>query len=178
MRKKTVSPLSLSLLIAISVGYSLPLKAVKFYSYTNENGETVYSNVPQSCITNSVMTCMDHHPAIHTAEPALDSVSRPDTANRRASSPVNSANLSSRSTARQNQAVEDGLFDVLENIGEMNAIVNEYFPGNSDPVEAAKVRERQEKILEVLEVIKRGAGEDERTSINRAIGILRDNLVD
>lgn len=177
MRIVNVGQLVYCLLVAMTMGYSMPLKAVKFYSYTNDEGVTVYSNVPRDCVSGSVMTCMDYHPAIRGAESgpqvAADAVGRNST-------PANPVNRSaSRSLPEfQQQAVEHGLFNVLENIGEMNALVDQYFPGNSDPVEAAKVRQRQEKILDMLEIIRRGAGDDEKSSIDRAIGILRDNLVD
>ena len=177
MRINTTSLRWSLFLVAITMVYSMPLKAVKFYSYTNDQGETVFSNVPRDCVSDSVMTCMDYHPVTRRSLPETRPTPSPERSKRLPEKSPN-ASGSRNSPAFRQQAVNDSLLGVLENLSDMNAIIDQYFPGNADPVEAAKVRERQEKILEVLEVLKRGAGDDERPTINRAIGILRDNLVD
>ena len=152
--------------------------AVEFQRYTNSDGVTVYSNVPANCIRDSVLTCLQYHPVISAEKPAATSHSsaKPPVAKSRPRTGRPAATTARRSEpATRDTRLQLG---VLEQIAEMNAIINQYYPGLPDPADAQKAREQQENILEVLQVIQKAASGEERSTIDRAIDILRSNLIE
>ena len=60
----------------------------------------------------------------------------------------------------------------------MNQLIDTYYPARPDPAAAQQVREQQQEILEVLEVIRKGANAGQQTTINKAIEVLRSNLAE
>jgi hypothetical protein len=154
-------------------------QAVKFHSYLNEKGETVFSNVPQNCIKNSTLTCLKYHP-VFTSAPEAKIKSR-NIAHQPRQKPNASANASSDRTnvnglfGKQGSGLQ---LDLLERVVEMNQFLNEYYPAKPDPSDASRVREQQDTIMHVLQVIRNTVSSDEKPSIERAMDILRSNLVD
>ena len=156
--------------------------AVKFHSYINEKGETVFSNVPEECINNSALTCLEYHPVMSTGSIGPDSSVNPKNGqNQSGQPPDRSDNIRSGSSnfSDEPNTVDSGLqLDSLERIIEMNNLINEYYPAKPNPDDANKVQQQQHQILNVLDVIRNTAGEEEKPSIERAIELLRSNLVD
>lgn len=168
-----------STLLLTLILFTCTLQAVKFHSYVNDKGETVFSNVPQNCIRDSTLTCLKYHP-VFTAAPEA-SIKSGNIAHQSTQRSNNSANASS------NRANVNGLFgkqgsglqlDLLERVVEMNQFLNEYYPGQPDPSDASRVREQQDSIMHVLQVIRNTVSSDEKPSIERAMHLLRSNLVD
>lgn len=154
------------------------LHAVKFHSYINDKGETVFSNVPQNCIKNSTLTCLKYHPVFSsgtnsTVEPGSDS-SQPVP---KAKNPINARSNNSNSNAQSRKSGTGLQLDILDRVVEMNKVINEYFPGQPDPLEANQVRQQQDDILDILQVIRNTASGEEQSSIEKAIDVLRSNLV-
>ena len=67
---------------------------------------------------------------------------------------------------------------MLDQAVEMNQLLNQYYPGAPDPDTAAQVREQQQDIMDVLQVIRGAADDEDRSSIDRAIDIFRSNLAE
>ena len=181
MTEKNLSALN-TLLVGIMLGLcALPAQALRFNSYVNEQGQTVYSNVPKQCIRGQLMTCGDQHPVMSGQadnRPAVANapVARSD-GKRRAAQPKQSAGRHTVGMPGSSAQVnEDSLFSILNQVSEMNALLDEYFPGNPDPEELARVRQQQEGILEILQGIKKAATSEQQSSIEKAIDILRSNL--
>lgn len=154
--------------------------AIRFHSYTNEKGETVYSNLPRKCVSDSIMTCAGYHPVnrdVETQQNTLDKApsAKQSSRNKKGYS-TNTAPSGTGFPTTGDQLGQEQLFGILENIVEMKGVLDKYFPGSSDPQEATKVRQQQQQILGVLQGIKQGADSDERPLIERAINILRENL--
>lgn len=169
--------IALTLLLLAPASY-----AVKFHSYINEQGETVFSNVPRKCIKNSTLTCLEYHPAMSGGSPEKrSSGSQNSTKNQpvtKAGRPLNSTTNGTSNIQQPRQKAIEQKLDILDSIVEMNDIINEYYPGKPDPAEASRVRQQQEDILDVLQVIKSSADSEEKTSIEKAMDILRSNLVE
>ena len=169
----------LFILLAVSNSYAL-----KFHSFVNEKGETVYSNVPQECIRNAVLTCMDRHPAVLDSRKSDRRSYGTGTGSARFAGKNSNQQSSRRKTSNMdvdNQpsgASVTSAFGVLQNIVEMNKLMNEYYPAQADPADSAKVRAQQEDILDVLDIIRAASSNEEQGTIDKAIDILRSNLVE
>jgi hypothetical protein len=159
--------------------YVSNLYAVRFHSYINEKGETVFSNVPKKCIQKSALTCLEYHPVMSTPEKKSN---RPELV------PENTEfNANHQIYNRAHKSVNeetpfttslDSSFEILNNIVEMNNLMNQYYPAEPDKAEAARVRQQQEDILDILEIIKGASSAGEKSPIEEAIQILRSNLID
>lgn len=167
MTMKTLITLTLLL-------YACAPYAVKFHSYVNDKGETVFSNVPQNCTKNSALTCLQYHPVMSSSRPqnvAVQAEEQPDpVVNTRSSKPGLSIPRAKTTTDQQ--------LDLLESMAEGYRLVNQYFPGKPDPTDAHRARQQQEGILDVLQVIRKAAGNEDVPPIDKAIDILRSNLVE
>ena len=65
--------MKLAMAIALGLLYYLPaLQALELKSYVNEQGKTVFSNVPSKCIKDSRLLCMQYHPLIARQQSAKD----------------------------------------------------------------------------------------------------------
>lgn len=152
--------------------------AVKFHSYINEKGETVFSNIPKKCIQKSTLTCLQYHPLMFTGDKKSNTSGKAKSYLKQSGQKTKHSEYSRPEKIDNSNDSYDTSFDILNNIVEMNNLMNEYYPAESDPVEANKVRQQQEDILDVLQVIKGVSSEGEKSSIDRAINILRNNLID
>jgi hypothetical protein len=167
-------------LLLLSV-YASSAYALKFHSYVNEKGETVYSNVPRNCTRNSSLTCLEYHPVIKQSG-NHQSIANHDSGN------AGKINQAKKQQKHQRQSPGnpyltdtpsiDQQFDLLNNIVEMNKLMDEYFPAPPDPQQSRQVRQQQQDILNVLQSIKNLSSEEESPSIEKAINILRSNLVE
>lgn len=175
MKNKLI--ISLMFLLYVSSTY-----AVKFHSYVNEKGETVFSNIPQKCVQAATLTCLEMHPAL-SMKPAK---TRTSDRSGLKSGPVakrSTGQSRSRTTANAQAGSQSAgtpissAFNILDNIVEMNHLMNEYYPASADPADTAKVRAQQEDILDVLQIIKGASSNKEQGTIEKAINILRSNLV-
>lgn len=158
-------------------------QALEFRSYTNSEGVTVLSNVPKNCVKNSVMTCLQYHPVISSgpssSTPGGAAHAKPPAAATAAGGPGRASSATGRHNARPPTTATSNLqMDTLERIAEMYGIINEYFPGYSDSQAATDARAEQENILGVLQTIRGLASSDDQPTIERAIDILRANLVE
>lgn len=159
--------------------YVSTLQALKFHSYVNEKGETVFSNVPDNCIKDSTLTCLKYHPVFSSApEATLKPESIPNQSGHRTNSAKNSPSNRDHINDLFGKKGSGLQLDMLERVLEMNKLMNEYYPGEPDPDDASRVRQQQDEIMDVLRVIRNSVGGDQKPSIDRAMDILRSNLVD
>lgn len=167
--------MKITTLIALLV-YASTSFAVKFHSYTNEQGETVFSNVPQNCIKNSSLTCLEYHPVLSNKATNPERKTHQDQFGQKANRPT--LDKSGNNNLLEHLGSTEGLQpDILNRIIEVNRLLNEYYPAKPDPGAARKVRQQQEGILDVLQVIRNTAGDTEKPIIDRAIDVLRSRLV-
>lgn len=172
------SVLALAMTLPASTAYAL-----KFHSYVNDRGETVFSNVPAKCVKDSSLTCMQYHPLF--AEPEVKAESTGTTANGDSGQQASSSRRSTGGRSPLPAAVlklgnaGTGLdLNLLDRVVEMNQLIDTYYPARPDPAAAQQVREQQQEILEVLEMIRKGADTGQQTTINKAIEVLRSNLAE
>jgi hypothetical protein len=167
--------IALTLFVYVSTAY-----AVKFHSYVNEKGETVFSNVPRKCTRNSSLTCLEYHP-VFAQEPSK-SAAAPESESRHVTKPSRRAENDQAHSMRRLPFPEnpgiDQQFDILNKIVEMNKIVDEYFPAKSSQETMDKARQQQQDILDALQMIRNVSSEEESPSIEKAIDILRSNLIE
>ncbi len=156
-------------------------QAVRFHSYVNDEGQTVFSNVPKKCIRQSILTCNQYHPVVSTGQGVSASTKAKDKTDK-PGSPVKSSTYGgytkSSSQRKPNIVGTNSQFDILGRIVEMKKIVDEYFPGNGSVTERNQVSQQQDDIMNVLQLIKKAADPEESQSIQRAIDIFRDNTVE
>ena len=162
------------ILLYMSSSYALGLQ-----SYVDEQGRTVFTNLPAECVKDSRLTCMEYHPLVsQTGSSANDSeaiASRP-------TGPFSSADNQRCKTladpgaaSGDNQSALPGL-DVLQSLVEVNRIVDQYFPGDANPEMVQDVRQKQEKILKMLGGLRNSADQEQKSTIDRAIEVLRSNM--
>ncbi len=144
----------------------------------NEKGEIVFSNVPKQCINKSALTCLQYHPVISSGATGSLSSDKAKLNFKQSGKKAIQVEYNKPQKIDNSNGSYDTSFDILNNIVEMNNLMNEYYAGESDPAEANKVRQQQEYILDVLQVIKGVSSEGEKSSIEKSIDILRNNLVD
>ncbi len=175
MMKNKVA-LGLFFLLYVSTSY-----AVKFHSYVNDKGETVFSNIPQKCVQGATLTCLDRHPVLSSKGSASHDTKKSATATGLANKESRQSNNrtidKSHTGAPTNAGSVNSAFNILDNIVEMNNLMNEYYPASADPEEVAKVRAQQDDILDVLQIIKGASNNEEQGTIEKAIDVLRSNLV-
>jgi hypothetical protein len=159
--------------------YASNLYAVRFHSYINEKGETVFSNVPEKCIQKSALTCSEYHPVMSNAykNPVKQKIDNSQTSKRSKPRTNKRAYKSDNKETFLNTSVGSS-FEILNNIVEMNNLMNEYYPAEPNKADADRVRQQQEDILDVLQIIKGASSEGEKSSIEKAINILRENVID
>ncbi len=159
-----------------------PAEAMRFYRYTNEQGETVISNVPPDCVNNARLTCMDRHP-VSVGPPAV-STGAPDKKSQSTTSAQSPSVSSRQATQPGTQSKPTGpnayqpLFDMLDQVVERKQLLDEYYTAAPDPDTAAQVRQQQQDIMDILQVIRGTADSDDQSTIDRAIDIFRSNLYD
>lgn len=146
--------------------------AVKFHSYINDKGETVFSNVPKRCVKNSLLTCLQYHPVMSSGNPK-----KKLNQSRQKTDPPKNIRFKKSTFTNAPSKVGSQQLDVLDRIVERYNFINEYFPGKPNPEEAIKVQQHQKTILDVLQVIRNATGGKEKISIDKAIDILRSNHV-
>ncbi len=159
-----------------------PAEAMRFYRYTNEQGETVISNVPPNCVNNARLTCMDRHP-VSVGPPAAPTKTPEKTT--RSTTSAQSPSVSSRQAAQpgtrskptENNAYQP-LFDMLDQVVERKQLLDEYYTATPDPDTAAQVRAQQQDIMDILQTIRGSADSEDQSTIDRAIDIFRSNLYD
>ncbi len=157
-------------------------QAMRLYRYTNEQGETVISNVPPKCIKDARLTCMERHP-VAVGQPgvkpaATQKKSRPA---KTAAKPGRSSRKTAAKSTQPGQTASRNsqpLFNMLDQVVEVNKLLDEYYPGAPDPGTAAQVREQQQDIMDVLQVIRGVADDDDQSTIDRAIEVFRSNLAE
>lgn len=159
--------------------YASNLYAVRFHSYINEKGETVFSNVPEKCIQKSALTCSEYHPVMSTAykNPVKQKLENRQTG-KRSNPRINKGADKSDNKETFSSTSQGSSFEILNNIVEMNNLMNQYYPAEPDKADAARVRQQQEEILDVLQIVKGASSEGEKSSIEKAINILRENVID
>ena len=167
------SILVLAFLFPASVSYAL-----KFNSYINEHGETVFSNLPEECVQNAALTCLQYHPVM-SPEFQTGAATGPErkSANRQTSkSNLRAAGKSS--AADSPQSTQSSMqMEILDRVVESNRLMNQLYPAQPDPAQAREVRQQQEKILDVLDIINNAASGEEKNTIERAMDVLRSNMI-
>lgn len=158
-------------------------QAIKFHSYINDEGKTVFSNVPKNCVNQSVLTCLQYHPVISTdnrdsKSNGVDTKNRSNQTTTLTGHPGRNINSRFQFQQRSNETGRNHEFDVLNRVVEMNKLINDYFPGNGSSSDANQVRQQQNNILEVIQVIRKAANPEERQSIDHAIDIFRSNRIE
>ncbi len=179
---KIYSKTGIKIIIAlISLIVATSSQAVRFHSYVNDKGQTVYSNVPANCIRQSVLTCNQYHPVVSTGSSvssSADATGKTKNLNAPVISNGKGGYSNSLSQRKPNLVETNSKFDILDRIVEMKKVVDEYFPGNGSSTERGHVRQQQDDIMGVLQLIKNAADPEESLSIERAIDIFRDNTVE
>jgi hypothetical protein len=157
------------LLILICLPFSA--QALRFQSYTNEKGETVFSNLPAKCIEKGRLTCLQHHPL--SAKPK-----RATTPQKQSTRNTRPMTTTTRAPISPEVNSEADLFDMLDEVVEIKQLLDKYYPAAADPETERSVKEQQQQIMNTLKLIRNVANQQELPSIERAIDIFQTHRID
>ena len=157
--------------------------AVDFSGQMQQDGKSVYSNIPAECVEDGVLICLQYHPMnqlhFQKSQPANSSSANSSSPAASQSTRANVRISSGDNTGAQasGQAAISPQLSVLQQLVEMNNLLDEHFPGQGSAQDRARVQQQQNQIMQLLGTVEDAAPEDMRPTIRQAIEIFQSGMV-
>ncbi len=159
--------------------------AVDFTGQVQQDGSSVYSNIPADCVEDGVLICLQYHPMnqLHFQRPQASAKPSPSAAST-ASSKSSSGQVRIKSQTAGNSAEAAGQaalnpqLGVLQQLVEMNKILDQHFTGQGSAQDRLRVQQQQNQVMQLLGTVEEAASEEMRPTIRQAIEIFQSGMLE